>query len=97
MYVGFTATLLNLLIIRPEAKDGILVADCGGGTVDISTYARSSGSFKEVAPTECIPTLSSITRYLLFSRPFAGLVFCQQKSAKIFDRSASLRPLRSSI
>ena len=67
--------------------------------MDISTYAQSSGSFKEVAPTECIiiATLSSITQCLLFFRPFAGLVFCQSKSAKIFDRSASLRPLMSLI
>jgi len=31
-----------------------MVVDCGGGTVDISTYARSSkGHFGEIAPAEC--------------------------------------------
>lgn len=31
-----------------------MVVDCGGGTVDISTYARSSkGHFREIAPPEC--------------------------------------------
>jgi hypothetical protein len=37
-----------------QADDGILVLDCGGGTVDISTYARSSnGRFREIASAEC--------------------------------------------
>ncbi|PFH47026.1 hypothetical protein AMATHDRAFT_153146 [Amanita thiersii Skay4041] len=36
--------------------DGIMVVDCGGGTIDFSTYMRTSDSFefKEIAPPECI-------------------------------------------
>ena len=37
-----------------QANDGIVVADCGGGTVDISAYGRSLGNkFKEISPAEC--------------------------------------------
>ncbi|KAF8632108.1 hypothetical protein AX15_002039 [Amanita polypyramis BW_CC] len=36
-------------------NEGIIVVDCGGGTIDISTYAQSSsGKFREIAPTECL-------------------------------------------
>ncbi|KAF8333713.1 hypothetical protein F5887DRAFT_1259717 [Amanita rubescens] len=46
-------------IFKKYANDGILVADCGGGTVDISSYARSKSmtlgsKFKEIAPAECL-------------------------------------------
>ncbi|KAF8632112.1 hypothetical protein AX15_002043 [Amanita polypyramis BW_CC] len=38
-----------------RANDAIMVVDCGGGTIDISTYAQcSSGRFREVAPAECL-------------------------------------------
>jgi len=41
--------------LQKYANDGIVVADCGGGTVDISTYARSLGNkFKEISPAECL-------------------------------------------
>jgi len=41
-----------------QDNDGFLVLDCGGGTVDISTYARSSnGHFREIAAAECKPAL----------------------------------------
>ena len=62
--------------------------------MDISTYARFSGKFKEIAPAECIAALSSMTRYLRFFRPFARLVLCQSQGATVFDRLA-LRKLRS--
>ena len=40
--------------VYSQANDGVLVLDCGGGTVDISAYARSSnGRFREIAPAEC--------------------------------------------
>ncbi|KAF8626057.1 hypothetical protein AX15_005102 [Amanita polypyramis BW_CC] len=36
-------------------NDGIMVVDCGGGTIDISTYVRTqSGEFKEIAGAECL-------------------------------------------
>ncbi|KAF8632488.1 hypothetical protein AX15_001857 [Amanita polypyramis BW_CC] len=38
-----------------HTNDGIMVVDCGGGTIDVSTYVRSSGSkFKEIAAAECL-------------------------------------------
>ncbi|KAF8333721.1 hypothetical protein F5887DRAFT_893234 [Amanita rubescens] len=41
--------------LEQHANDGMMVIDCGGGTVDISTYARSSkGHFREIAPAECL-------------------------------------------
>lgn len=66
-----------------QADAGILVADCGGGTVDISSYARSSGApgavntsgfkFKEIARTECNSVLSAVAWSSPLFRPFAGL------------------------
>ncbi|KAF8333720.1 hypothetical protein F5887DRAFT_993201 [Amanita rubescens] len=41
--------------LEEHANDGVSIVDCGGGTVDISTYARSSdGHFREIAPAECL-------------------------------------------
>ncbi|PFH46144.1 hypothetical protein AMATHDRAFT_8154 [Amanita thiersii Skay4041] len=38
-----------------HGKDGVMVVDAGGGTIDISTYTRvSENNFKEIAPTECL-------------------------------------------
>ncbi|KAF8638101.1 hypothetical protein AX17_002441 [Amanita inopinata Kibby_2008] len=38
-----------------HAGNGVLVVDCGGGTVDISAYTRFSGKqFKEIAAPECL-------------------------------------------
>ncbi|PFH47738.1 hypothetical protein AMATHDRAFT_151443 [Amanita thiersii Skay4041] len=41
--------------LNDHAKDGIMVVDCGGGTLDFSTYTRTSDSFefKEISPAEC--------------------------------------------
>ncbi|KAM6497433.1 hypothetical protein JOM56_007906 [Amanita muscaria] len=34
--------------------DGILVVDCGGGTIDVSAYSQTiKGRFKEITPSEC--------------------------------------------
>ncbi|KAF8625644.1 hypothetical protein AX15_005275 [Amanita polypyramis BW_CC] len=41
--------------VENHTNEGIMVVDCGGGTVDISTYAQSSaGQFREIAPAECL-------------------------------------------
>ncbi|KAF8632436.1 hypothetical protein AX15_001879 [Amanita polypyramis BW_CC] len=43
------------LAMEKYASDGVLVVDCGGGTVDISAYTRTmERSFKEIAPAECL-------------------------------------------
>ncbi|KAM6497434.1 hypothetical protein JOM56_007907 [Amanita muscaria] len=35
-------------------RDGILVVDCGGGTIDVSAYSQTiKGRFKEITPSEC--------------------------------------------
>ncbi|PFH47737.1 hypothetical protein AMATHDRAFT_6474 [Amanita thiersii Skay4041] len=41
--------------LNDHAKDGIMVVDCGGGTLDFSTYSRASDSFefKEISAPEC--------------------------------------------
>ncbi|PFH47736.1 hypothetical protein AMATHDRAFT_6473 [Amanita thiersii Skay4041] len=41
--------------LNDHAKDGIMVVDCGGGTLDFSSYTRASDSFefKEISPPEC--------------------------------------------
>ena len=47
--------LRYFILLMGQANDGIMVVDCGGGTIDISTYARSSrGQFREIAPAECM-------------------------------------------
>jgi len=34
--------------------DGVVIADVGGGTVDISSYSRNQkGDFEELAPAQC--------------------------------------------
>ncbi|KAF8333722.1 hypothetical protein F5887DRAFT_1080066 [Amanita rubescens] len=41
--------------LNEYANDGVLILDCGGGTVDISAYAQSSnGRFREIAAAECL-------------------------------------------
>ncbi|KIL60590.1 hypothetical protein M378DRAFT_914269 [Amanita muscaria Koide BX008] len=36
-------------------RDGILIVDCGGGTIDVSAYAQTiKGRFKEITPPACI-------------------------------------------
>lgn len=44
---------------RPE-REGIIIIDAGGGTVDLSAYSMklSPTSFKEIAPAECEFTVS---------------------------------------
>jgi len=37
-----------------ENGDGVVIADVGGGTVDISSYSRNQkGDFEEIAPAQC--------------------------------------------
>ena len=60
-----------------QANDGVSVIDCGGGTVDISTYARSSdGHFREIAPAECNACSCSLYSMLTLSRSFTRLMLC---------------------
>ncbi|KAF8632110.1 hypothetical protein AX15_002041 [Amanita polypyramis BW_CC] len=41
--------------LKDQANYGIMILDCGGGTIDISTYTRSSsGQFRETTSTECL-------------------------------------------
>ncbi|KAM6499518.1 hypothetical protein JOM56_005026 [Amanita muscaria] len=36
------------------SRDGILVVDCGGGTINVSAYSQTTnGRFKEILPPEC--------------------------------------------
>ena len=30
-----------------------MVVDCGGGTIDFSSYAQNGDAFEEIAPAEC--------------------------------------------
>lgn len=60
-----------------QANDGVSIIDCGGGTVDISTYARSSdGHFREIAPAECNARSCSLYSTLTLFRSFARLMLC---------------------
>ncbi|KAM6497416.1 hypothetical protein JOM56_007889 [Amanita muscaria] len=36
-------------------RDGMLVVDCGGGTIDVSAYSQTTkGRFKEISQSECL-------------------------------------------
>ncbi|PFH48903.1 hypothetical protein AMATHDRAFT_5374 [Amanita thiersii Skay4041] len=53
------ASLCFCLNTIPSASNshngkGVMVVDCGGGTIDISTYTRNGSKFKEIAPPECL-------------------------------------------
>ncbi|PFH47323.1 hypothetical protein AMATHDRAFT_43014 [Amanita thiersii Skay4041] len=38
-----------------KGNEGVIVIDCGGGTIDISSYKHLSGMlFQEIAPVECL-------------------------------------------
>ncbi|PFH48898.1 hypothetical protein AMATHDRAFT_5370 [Amanita thiersii Skay4041] len=42
-------------VLDQYGKDGVMVVDAGGGTIDISTYTSiAKNKFKEIAPTECL-------------------------------------------
>lgn len=43
---GFSSTTMN-------NGDGVLIVDAGGGTIDISAYARRGSSFAEIAAPQC--------------------------------------------
>ncbi|KAM6497431.1 hypothetical protein JOM56_007904 [Amanita muscaria] len=40
---------------QSQERDGILVVDCGGGTIDVSAYSQTiKGRFKEITQPECL-------------------------------------------
>ncbi|KAF8331234.1 hypothetical protein F5887DRAFT_917458, partial [Amanita rubescens] len=42
-------------VLERLLDDGVMVVDCGGGTIDISTYTRASDrSLKEISAAECL-------------------------------------------
>lgn len=64
-----------------QAGDGILIVDCGGGTIDISSYARAEGqSYIETSPAECeMPARVEVEFCLLsISRSSPGIYLCCQ-------------------
>ncbi|KAF8333702.1 hypothetical protein F5887DRAFT_1259680 [Amanita rubescens] len=70
---------------KKYANDGILVANCGEGTVDISSYARSksmtSGSnFEEIAPAECTGASPSLTQHLHLLGVLQGSLFVTRRA-----------------
>ncbi|KIL54244.1 hypothetical protein M378DRAFT_92924, partial [Amanita muscaria Koide BX008] len=45
---------LNKKPTLSNERDGILIVDCGGGTIDVSAYSQTiKGKFKEITPSEC--------------------------------------------
>ena len=79
-----------------QANDGVSVVDCGGGTVDISTYARSSdGHFREIAPAECNARSCSLYSMLTLPSSFARLLLCHSQSTNSPERSSNYFSLRN--
>lgn len=63
---GFSSSTINVrftllttflyvpkLFLPHKNGDGVLIVDAGGGTVDISAYAKRSNSFDEIAAPQC--------------------------------------------
>lgn len=49
--------LLRSLYVTPhdfcKEGEGVLIVDAGGGTIDVSAYARQSNSYVEIAAPQC--------------------------------------------
>lgn len=48
--------LLRSLYVTPHdfcKEEGVLIVDAGGGTIDVSAYARQSNSYVEIAAPQC--------------------------------------------
>lgn len=67
-----------------QANDGILVVDCGGGTIDISSYARAEGqSYIETSPAECEVLASIGVEFgLLFLGLLQGSTFVAKRASE---------------
>jgi hypothetical protein len=68
----FTPFVLTLVLKNPS-KHGFLIADAGGGTLDISAYAVKGTSpltIEEIAPPDCI---------------FAGSVFVSRRAREFLE------------
>ncbi|KAM6497397.1 hypothetical protein JOM56_007870 [Amanita muscaria] len=58
-------------------SDGILIVDCGGGTIDVSAYAQTiKGRFKEITPPACI---------------FQGSIFVTCRAKEYLKRKSNAR------
>jgi hypothetical protein len=75
---------------------GFLVADAGGGTLDISSYAMRGVSplvIEEIAPPDCewplfffsTPCLGNLIQKQLFAGIFAGSVFVGRRARAFFE------------
>ncbi|PFH48910.1 hypothetical protein AMATHDRAFT_5379 [Amanita thiersii Skay4041] len=97
-----TAVKNNFLISSwvLSGYNGMMVVDCGGGTIDISTYTRSGKKFKEIAPPKCLLQGSVfITRraHKYFYEFLQGSRFDNQKALeKMVSRFNSYTKLRFS-
>ncbi|KIL60617.1 hypothetical protein M378DRAFT_167980 [Amanita muscaria Koide BX008] len=53
-----TSEALERISFNPNLhnnRDGMLVVDCGGGTIDVSAYSQTTkGRFKEISQPECL-------------------------------------------
>ncbi|KIL57674.1 hypothetical protein M378DRAFT_171507 [Amanita muscaria Koide BX008] len=57
-------------------RDGILVVDCGGGTINVSAYSQTTkGRFKEILPPECSWTVMEYFANSTIPGFFQGSVF----------------------
>ncbi|PFH47317.1 hypothetical protein AMATHDRAFT_6868 [Amanita thiersii Skay4041] len=81
--------------LNNQGENGIMVVDCGGGTIDTSTYTRVSNFlFKEIAPAECLfhGSIFVTQRAYYFLADFLqGSKFCSPEEidamAKYFNRT----------
>ncbi|PFH48902.1 hypothetical protein AMATHDRAFT_64343 [Amanita thiersii Skay4041] len=75
-----------------DVEGGVMVVDCGGGTIDLSTYIRTGkSSFKEVAAPECLFQGS------IFVTTRAHAFLKEKLSGSRYDQPAELDLMRSSF
>jgi hypothetical protein len=62
-----------------------MVVDCGGATIDFSSYAQNGDSFEEIAPAQCKSIVDNGALLLLTRIPglYAGSLFVTSR-ARIF-------------
>lgn len=88
--IQYVVTTTDLAFSKNPSEHGFLVADAGGGTLDISSYAIRGTSplvIEEIAPPDCpyLPSVfSQVSLNIGVSGVFAGSVFVSRRARAFF-------------
>jgi hypothetical protein len=85
-------------LITSQREDGLIIVDAGGGTIDISTYARTADAvsgywFEELSAPQCasfVIFLDQNIRYM--PGHFTGSIFVTSEARKFLSGKRCLAP-----